>query len=101
MRIKKGDQVEIISGKDRGKRGKVLKCIPKKGKIVVEGLNLVKRHRKPKKEGEKGQRVEVPAAIDSSNAMIVCRNCGKKATIGYNFEGERKERVCGECGKVL
>ncbi|OGI16858.1 MAG: 50S ribosomal protein L24 [Candidatus Moranbacteria bacterium RIFCSPHIGHO2_02_FULL_40_12b] len=101
MRIKKGDQVEIICGKDRGKRGKVLRCIPKKGKIVIEGLNLAKRHRKPRKEGEKGQRVDVPAAIDSSNAMIVCRHCGKRTAIGYRFEGDRKERTCGKCGKVL
>ena len=93
--------MEIICGKDRGKRGKVLRCIPKKGKIVIERLNFTKRHRKPRKEGEKGQRVDVPAAIDSSNAMIVCRHCGKRTAIGYRFEGDRKERTCGKCGKVL
>ena len=77
MKIKKGDQVQIIAGKDRGKRGKILNVIAPRGKVVVEGLNIVKKHRRPRKEGEKGQRVEIPAPLDISNVMLICSHCGK------------------------
>ncbi len=97
MRIRKNDQVQILSGKDRGKRGKVLKVFPKVEKIIVENLNLVKRHRKPKKGGEKGQRVEVPAAIPVSKIMLVCPNCGKPARIGYKVVADNKVRICKKC----
>ena len=97
MKIKKGDQVKIISGKDRGKRGKVLSVFVSKRKLLVEGLNVVKRHRRPRKEGEKGQRVEVPAPIDISNVMLICPNCGKPARIGYKIENNSKFRICRKC----
>ena len=97
MKIKKNDQVQILSGKDRGKRGKVLKVFPKIGKIIVENLNLVKRHRKPRTGGEKGQRVEVPAMISASKVMLVCPICGKPARIGYKVVGEEKVRICKKC----
>lgn len=97
MRIKKNDQVQILSGKDRGKHGKVLKVDPKLGKIVVEGLNLVKRHRRPKKGGEKGQIVEVPALISVSKVMLICTACGKPARIGYKITAGGKSRVCKKC----
>lgn len=97
MRIKKGDQVKIISGKDRGKSGKILRVLPAAKKVVVEKLNLMKRHVRPRKEGEKGQIVEVPSPIDISNVMLACSNCGKSVRVGYKIEGEKKIRFCKKC----
>lgn len=97
MRIKKGDQVKILSGKDRGKIGKVLRTIPKSGKVIVEGLNLVKRHKRPRKSGEKGQRVEVPAPLNISRIMIICSHCGKATRVGYKVTGKDKIRICKKC----
>jgi large subunit ribosomal protein L24 len=101
MKIRKGDQIQIISGKDRGKRGKVMRAIPAAGKIVVEGLNLVKRHKRPRKGGEKGQRIEVPSPVSISNVMIVCPNCGKLARIGHKITKENKIRICKKCGSEI
>ncbi len=97
MKIKKGDQVQIVSGKDRGKRGKVLRVLSKGSKIMVEKLNLVKRHIRPKKEGEKGQRVETPAPVNISNIMLICSSCGKITRVGYKIEGKNKIRICKKC----
>lgn len=97
MKIKKNDEVQILTGKDRGKRGKVLRVIPNSEKIVVEGLNLAKRHRRPRKSGEKGQRIEIPAAIPISNVMVVCNQCGKPSRIGYQIANQEKTRICKKC----
>lgn len=101
MRIKKGDKIKKIAGKDKGKEGKVLRTIPDEGKIVVEKINLVKRHKKPRRHGDKGQRIEMPAPFDASNAMIICPSCGKATRISYKFVGEKKVRTCKKCGKEL
>lgn len=101
MKIKKGDQVEIIAGKDRGKRGKVIQVLAAESRVVVEGANLIKRHRKPRKEGEKGERIERPAPLHVSNVMVVCPETGKPTRIGYRIEGEEKVRVSKRSGKVL
>ncbi len=100
MKIKKGDQVQILAGKDRGKRGKVLRVIPSMEKIVVENINLVKRHRRPRKSGEKGQRVEIPAPIPACNTLVVCRHCGKPSRVGYKITGREKNRICKKCQSV-
>lgn len=97
MRIKKNDQVRIISGKDRGKIGKVLHVIPGKLKLVVEGLNLVKKHSKPKKGGEKGQRIDIPSPISISNVMLVCPRCGKVTRVGFDKDNNGKKRFCKKC----
>jgi large subunit ribosomal protein L24 len=99
MRIKKGDLVKKITGKDKGNEGKVIRTIPGEGKIVVEKMNIVKKHKKGRREGERGQRVEVPAPFDVSNAMLVCPACGKTTRISYIFAGEKKVRVCKKCSK--
>lgn len=101
MKVKKGDNVLIISGKDRGKTGKILKAFPKEAKILVEGVNLKKKHVRPKKEGEKGQIVSLPAAIDISNAKIICSKCGKAARVGYKTEKDIKSRICKKCGQAI
>jgi len=98
MKIKKGDQIIVISGKDRGRKGKVIESFPQKSKLVVEGINLRKKHVKPKKSGEKGQVVTVPASFDASNVKIICPKCGKSVRIGYKVENKRKYRVCKKCG---
>ncbi len=101
MKIKKGDTVLIISGKDRTKTGKVLSVYPDKGKIIVEGINIRKKHAKPKRQGEKGQIVQIPAKMDVSNAKIICGKCGKATRIGYKTEIDRKCRICKKCGQEI
>ena len=101
MRIKKGDLVKKIAGKDKGKEGKVIRTVPSEGKIVVEKMNIVKKHQKARRQGERGQRVEIAAPFDVSNAMIICGACGKTTRIAYSFVGDKKVRVCKKCSKEL
>jgi large subunit ribosomal protein L24 len=105
MKFKKGDLVLIISGKDKGKTGKIMKAIPKELKILVEKINLKKKHVRPKREGEKGQIVEVPAALDISNVKIICPKCGKATRVGYlteRLEGHsEKYRICKKCNQKI
>ena len=97
MKIHKNDQVLIISGKDRGKKAKVLQAFPKEERILVEGANIRKKHIKPKKSGEKGQIVEMPGPIDSSNVKIICPKCKKTCRVSYKKEGKKKYRICKKC----
>jgi large subunit ribosomal protein L24 len=98
MKILKNDQVKLITGKDRGKTGKVMRVFPEEKKIIVEGLNLIKKHKRPRKEGEKGQRVEIPNKLAVSNAMLVCPKCGKATRVGYKKNDSDKFRICKKCG---
>jgi len=97
MKIKKGDNVKVLSGKDRGKTGKVSRVFPTNGKAIIEGLNLVKKHVRPRKQGEKGQRVSVPAAVDVSNLMLVCPKCSKPSRVGFKIGEKNKFRICEKC----
>jgi len=97
MKIKKGDTVLIITGKDKGKTGKVARALPKEAKILIEGLNLKKKHIRPKQEGKKGQTVEIPAPLSISNVKIICSKCGKAVRIGYKVGSSGKFRVCKKC----
>ncbi|MEK7664702.1 MAG: 50S ribosomal protein L24 [Patescibacteria group bacterium] len=97
MKIKKGDNVLIIAGKDKGRTGKVLKSLPKESGLLVEGINLKKKHSKPKKSGEKGQIVKILSALNISNVKIICPRCGKASRVGYKIEGEKKQRICKKC----
>lgn len=105
MKVKKGDTVLVIAGQYRKRQGKVLRTFPKEGKVLVEGVNIVKKHRKPKKEGEKGQIVQIPLPMDASNVMVVCPKCKKATRIGYKFiteKGKRKKvRFCKKCGQII
>lgn len=101
MKIKKGDEVLIIRGKDRGRKGKVIKILPKENKVIVEGLNLVKKHIKPKRQGEKGKIIEIPRLIYASNVMLVCPYCQKRTRVGYKFENQEKYRYCKKCQSVI
>ena len=101
MKIKKGDTVLIVTGKDKGKKGKVKACFPRDKKIKVEGLVLVKKIIRPKKEGEKGQTVEVPRRIDVSNVKLVCPHCHEAVRVGYTMKDGHKVRVCQKCHQVI
>lgn len=102
MQIKKGDNVEIITGKDKGKRGQVVKVLPKKNKLVVEGLNLRIRHTRPRREGEAGQRIEFPAPLDASNVMLVDPRTGKRTRIGHKtLENGKKIRISKKSGEEV
>jgi large subunit ribosomal protein L24 len=98
MKIKKNDKVKIIAGKDRGKEGKVLQASEAESKVVVEGVNKIKKHVKPRKSGQKGQVVEMEFPINASNVMLVCPKCGKVSKIGYKSTSDKnKFRVCKKC----
>ncbi len=112
MKIKKGDKVKILTGKDKGKTGKVLQVFPAQNRASVEGLNLLIKHLRPRREGEKGQRIEFPAPIDASNLMVICPKCNKPTRIGHkNVENQNSEegkptkikkyRKCIKCGKII
>jgi len=97
MEIKLNDIVLIIAGKDKGKSGKVNEVFPKSNRIIVEGLNIMKKHVKPKKEGEKGQRVEIPRSINVSNAKLVCPKCKQATRVGHRVLENSKTRICKKC----
>lgn len=101
MKIKKGDSVLIISGKDKGKTGKITKAFPKELKVLVDGINMRKKHVKPKREGEKGQVVEVPSAINASNVKIICPKCGKATRLWCKIENDNKHRICKKCKQTI
>ena len=101
MRIKKGDNVSVLSGNDKGKTGEVLEVMPKTDKIVVKGVNIRKKHVKPRKAGEEGGIISVECAIPSSKVNVVCPKCGKVTKVGYTMEKDEKVRVCKKCGANL
>lgn len=97
MKVKKGDNVLVISGKDKGRTAKIVKSFPKELSILVEGINLKSKHVKPKRQGEKGQVVKVSAPIDVSDVKFLCPKCGKAARLGYIIKEGKKFRVCKKC----
>ncbi len=101
MRIRKDDAVKIIAGKDKGRSGQVIKAIPSENKIVVEGLNLIAKHVKPRSAQQKGGIIEQPAAFDVSNAMIICPTCNQATRIASSVENGKKTRMCKKCGASL
>jgi len=101
MKIKKEDQVVIISGKNRGKKGKVIRTLPRESKIVVEGANLVKKSVRSKRSGEKGQIVEMPSPLHISNVKLICSNCGKATRPGFKKNDNKKQRFCKKCNKEI
>lgn len=102
MKIKKSDKVKIIAGKDNGKEGKVLDVFPDSRKVVVEGLNLAVKHMRPRREGEKGQRIQFPMPLSASNVLLICSKCGKTTRVGYKIlENGKKIRMCKKCKEVI
>jgi large subunit ribosomal protein L24 len=100
FKIKKDDTVQVIAGKDKGKRGRILKILRDKDRVVVEGLNIVKKAMKKRNQQDRGGIAEIEAALHSSNVMIVCKKCGP-TRIGYTLDGDKKVRVCRKCGEAL
>ena len=101
MKIKKGDNVKVLSGNDKGKTGEVLEVIPKTQKVIVKGVNVRKKHVKPRKQGEEGGIIPVECSIHSSIVNVVCPKCNKPTRIGYLVEGDTKVRICKKCGNKL
>ncbi|MBE5023460.1 50S ribosomal protein L24 [Olsenella sp. DSM 107455] len=99
MNVKTGDKVVVLSGKDKGKEGQVIRALPAEGKVIVEGVAVVKKAVRPTAQNQQGGFVEKEAAIDVSNVMLVCPKCGKPARVGHdvNDKGD-KVRVCKKCG---
>ena len=101
MNIKKNDTVIVLSGKDKGKQGKVLEVQPKTGKVVVEKVNVVSRHTKPRKQGETGGIVKRETPSRSCKVALFCEKCGKGVRVGYKMDGDKKVRICRKCGAEI
>lgn len=101
MKVKKNDNVIILSGKDRGKKGKVLRSMPKDGLVIVEGVNLAKKRQKARKAGQKGQVINYSLPVKVSNVALFCANCGKGVRVGLKLIGDKKVRVCRKCGREI
>jgi len=98
MKIRKGDRVVVLSGKDKGREGTVVFAYPDKGRVIVEGANVAKRHQKPTRQTQQGGIIDKEMPLDVSNVAIVCTSCGKPTRIGYRFEPDgTKVRVCRKC----
>lgn len=106
MKIKTNDQVKIIAGKDNGKTGKVLQVFKQQGRLSIEGLNLLVKHMRPRRSGEKGQRIEFPAPLNVSNVMLVCPKCGKPTRVSFELSKDEagkthKARACKRCKNLI
>ena len=101
MKIKKDDKVVVLSGKDKGKQGKVLIADPKAGKVVVEGVNVATKHQKPMKQGDQGGIIKVETPIYVSKVQLVCPKCGKGTRVGHKITDGKKSRVCKKCGAEI
>lgn len=101
LKIKKGDIVLVAKGKDRGKQGKVVRVYPELQKLLVEGVNQKTRHSRPRRAGEKGQRIIVSHPVRVANVRVVCPSCGKGARVGYRVTDGEKVRICKKCNSSL
>ncbi len=101
IKIRKGDLVQVLTGKDRGKQGTVSRVLPKKNKVIVDGVNVAKKHQKAQSAEKPGGIIDKDLPLPVANVGIVCSACGGPVRIGYSFEGDSKVRVCKKCGGVL
>ncbi len=101
MNIKKDDKVVVLSGKDKGKQGKILTADPKAEKVIVEGVNVATKHQKPRKQGEEGGIIKVETPIYASKVQLVCPKCGKATRVGHKIVDGKKVRVCKKCGAEI
>ena len=99
LKIKKGDKVKVLTGKYRGRQGKVLKSFPDSNRVIVEGVNLVKKHARPSRENPQGGILTKEAPIEASNVALICASCNRAVRVGFRFDGEgNKKRICRKCG---
>lgn len=101
MNVKRDDTVLVISGKDKGKQGKVMVSLPQEERVVVQDVNMVTRHKKPRRQGEQGGRIKQEGTIHVSNVMLVCPNCKKPTRVAHALVGDKKVRSCKKCGKNI
>ena len=101
MNIKKDDKVVVLSGKDKGKQGKILVSDPKAAKVIVEGVNVATKHQKPRKQGEEGGIIKVETPIYVSKVMVICPKCGKPTRVAHKLDAGKSVRVCKKCGANL
>jgi large subunit ribosomal protein L24 len=101
LKLRKGDTVKVLSGVDKGKTGEILEVMPKTNKVVVKGVNIRKKHVKPRKQGEEGGIIPVECAINSSKVNVVCSKCRKATRVEYKVENDKKVRICKKCGAVI
>jgi len=101
MKIKKGDKVKILIGKDRGREGTVEVVLAKEKKVLVAGLNIYKKHTKPTKEGEKGGIIEKSRPIDIAKVALICPKCQQPTRVGYQVTGGEKQRICKKCKAII
>ena len=101
MNIRKDDKVVVLSGKDKGKEGKVLVANPKAGKLIVEGVNVASKHQKPRKQGEEGGIIKRETPIYASKVMLICPKCGKPTRVAHKLDAGKNVRVCKKCGANL
>ena len=101
MNIKKDDKVVVLSGKDKGKQGKILVSDPKAAKVIVEGVNVATKHQKPRKQGEEGGIIKVETPIYAAKVQLVCPKCGKGTRVGHKVADGKKVRVCKKCGAEI
>jgi len=101
MNIKKDDKVIVLSGKDKGKQGKVLVAEPKAGKVIVEGVNVATKHQKAQKQGQEGGIIKVETPLYVSKVQLVCPKCGKATRVGHKIADGKKTRVCKKCGAEI
>ncbi len=101
MKIKTNDNVKVLSGKDKNKTGKVIQVFPGDSKVVVEGLNKIKKHLRSGKQGEKGQIIELSSPMAMSKVMLICTKCGKPTRVSYKIDGDKKKRVCAKCNEFI
>ena len=101
MNIRKDDKVIVLSGKDKGKEGKVLSADPKGGKVIVEGVNVASKHMRPRKQGEQGGIIKMETPIYACKVMVVCPKCGKPTRVAHKLENGKNVRVCKKCGANL
>ncbi|MDO8592587.1 MAG: 50S ribosomal protein L24 [bacterium] len=109
MKIKTGDKIKILTGKDKGKTGKVLQVFTSANRASIEGLNLLIKHMRPRKQGEKGQRIEFPAPLNLSNVILVCPKCDRPTRVAHqyvettinNIKKKKKARACKKCKQII
>lgn len=101
MKLKKGDKVMVLSGNDKGKTGEILEVMPKLNKVIVKGVNIRKKHVKPRRAGEEGGIIPSEHPVHSSIVNVVCSKCGKPTRIGYEIKDDKKVRVCRKCGAKI
>lgn len=101
MKLKKGDTVHVVSGKDKGKSGKILQVLTKEDRVVVEGVNQYKRHLKSRDRNKKSEIITITKPLPVANVAFICQKCKKPSRVGYSFEGKEKIRICKNCGKTI